>query len=117
MESDVITLQDVYVAKPPDEDERAEPGRPVSLLNPLTCTGLKPQFLEKMAANGVTLPPSFFGDNTAYAAELRSGELRRLRVSRRASRLLVAAVLAALVTPVAAGASLSLRGDRHERAT
>jgi tight adherence protein B len=31
-------------------------------------------------------------------------------VSRRASRLLVAAVLAALVTPVAAGASLSLRG-------
>jgi tight adherence protein B len=31
-------------------------------------------------------------------------------VSRRASRLLVAAVLAALVTPVAAGASLTLRG-------
>jgi len=31
-------------------------------------------------------------------------------VSRRASRLLVAAVLAVLVTPVAAGASLSLRG-------
>ena len=66
MESDVITLQDVYVAKPPAEDEAAEPGKPVNLLNPLTCTGLKPQFLEKMAANGVTLPPSFFGDNTAY---------------------------------------------------
>ena len=31
-------------------------------------------------------------------------------MSRRASRLLVAAVFAALVTPVAAGASLSLRG-------
>jgi pilus assembly protein CpaF len=66
MESDVITLQDVYIAKPPAEDEAAEPGKPVNLLNPLTCTGLKPQFLEKMAANGVTLPPSFFGDNTAY---------------------------------------------------
>jgi pilus assembly protein CpaF len=66
MESDVITLQDVYIAKPPAEDEATEPGKPVNLLNPLTCTGLKPQFLEKMAANGVTLPPSFFGDNTAY---------------------------------------------------
>ena len=66
MESDVITLQDVYIAKPPAEDEVTEPGKPVNLLNPLTCTGLKPQFLEKMAANGVTLPPSFFGDNTAY---------------------------------------------------
>src|SRR4029079_18274680 len=43
-------------------------------------------------------------------AELRSCELRRIRMSRRASRLLVAAVFAALVTPVAAGASLSLRG-------
>jgi pilus assembly protein CpaF len=66
MESDVITLQDVYIAKPPAEDEATEPGKPVNLLNPLTCTGLKPQFLEKMATNGVTLPPSFFGDNTAY---------------------------------------------------
>jgi pilus assembly protein CpaF len=66
MESDVITLQDVYIAKPPDEDDAGEPGKPVNLLNPLACTGLKPQFLEKMAANGVTLPPSFFGDNTAY---------------------------------------------------
>jgi hypothetical protein len=65
-ESDVITPADVYIAKPPAEDEAAEPGKPVNLLNPLTCTGLKPQFLEKMAANGVTLPPSFFGDNTAY---------------------------------------------------
>ena len=110
MESDVITLQDVYIAKPPDEDDAAEPGKPVNLLNPLACTGLKPQFLEKMAANGVTLPPSFFGDNSSLPAELRSGELRRVRVSRRASRLLVAAVIAALVTPVAAGASLSLRG-------
>jgi pilus assembly protein CpaF len=66
MESDVITLQDVYVAKPPDDDAEQDPGQPVNLLNPLECTGLKPQFLEKMAANGVSLPPSFFGDSSSF---------------------------------------------------
>jgi len=68
MESDVITLQDVYIAKPPDEDEARDADKPVNLLNPLTCTGLKPQFLEKMAANGVALPPSFFGDSSSFRA-------------------------------------------------
>jgi pilus assembly protein CpaF len=62
MESDVITLQDVFVAKPPDEDSAA-PGA-TRLLTPLRCTGLKPHFLEKMAANGVVLPPSFFQQET-----------------------------------------------------
>jgi hypothetical protein len=61
----VITLQDVFVAKPPEENE-AESGKPVRLLNPLECTGLKPQFLEKMAANGVTLPPTFFGNTSTF---------------------------------------------------
>jgi pilus assembly protein CpaF len=65
MESDVITLQDVYVAKPPEEDE-ASGAKPVRLLAPLECTGLKPNFLEKMAANGVVLPPSFFGESASY---------------------------------------------------
>jgi pilus assembly protein CpaF len=60
MESDVITLQDIYVAKPPEEDGNGN--RPTQLLSPLECSGLKPQFLEKMAANGVVLPPSFFGE-------------------------------------------------------
>jgi pilus assembly protein CpaF len=59
MESDVITLQDIFLAKPPDEDTTGA-GRPVTLLSPLVCTGLKPHFLEKMAASGVTLPPTFF---------------------------------------------------------
>jgi pilus assembly protein CpaF len=59
MESEVITLQDVFVAKPPDEDSAAA-NRTLSLLSPLTCTGLKPHFLEKMAANGVSLAPTFF---------------------------------------------------------
>jgi pilus assembly protein CpaF len=65
MESDVITLQDVYIAKPPEEDSSA-PDKPVKLLGELECTGLKPHFLEKMAANGVALPPTFFGDSSAF---------------------------------------------------
>ena len=60
MESDVITLQDIFAAKPPDEEHNPTGGRS-RLLTPLQCTGLKPQFLEKLAANGVVLPPSFFG--------------------------------------------------------
>ncbi len=60
MESDVITLQDIFAARPPDEEHNPSGGR-TRLLSPLQCTGLKPQFLEKLAANGVVLPPSFFG--------------------------------------------------------
>lgn len=57
MESDVVTLQDIFVAAPPNEDEAARTRR---LLTPLRATGLKPHFLEKLAANNVVLPPSFF---------------------------------------------------------
>ncbi len=60
MESDVITLQDIFSARPPDEEHNPSSGRS-TLLSPLQCTGLKPQFLEKLAVNGVVLPPSFFG--------------------------------------------------------
>jgi pilus assembly protein CpaF len=70
MESDVITLQDLFVAKPPDENTAAV--RSSRLLSPLACTGLKPHFLEKMAANGVILPPAFFitevGNRPTFAA-------------------------------------------------
>jgi pilus assembly protein CpaF len=59
MESDVVTLQDVFLASPPDE-EAAAAARATRLLMPLSCTGLKPHFLEKLAANGVVLPPAFF---------------------------------------------------------
>jgi pilus assembly protein CpaF len=58
MESDVITLQDIFLARPPDEESAA--AQISRLLSPLSCTGLKPHFLEKMAANGVTLPATFF---------------------------------------------------------
>jgi pilus assembly protein CpaF len=63
MESDVITLQDIFVAKPPDEEAAAN--RSSRLLTPLACTGLKPHFLEKMAQNGVSLPPTFFEQDEA----------------------------------------------------
>src|SRR5438094_3806390 len=59
MESEVITLQDVFFARPPDEEAAGET-RAVRLLGPLVCTGLKPHFLEKLAANAVVLPPTFF---------------------------------------------------------
>jgi len=75
----VITLQDVFAAKPPDEETAGET-RAMRLLTPLTCTGLKPHFLEKIAANGVALPPSFFsaedehgGERPAFAASYGGG--------------------------------------------
>ena len=67
MESDVITLQDIFIAKPPDEETAA--AQVIRLLSPLSCTGLKPHFLEKIAAHGVSLPANFFQDeSSAYRA-------------------------------------------------
>jgi pilus assembly protein CpaF len=60
MESEVITLQDIFVAKPPTEDTATGVRTANQLLMPLTCSGLKPHFLEKLAASGVVLPPTFF---------------------------------------------------------
>jgi pilus assembly protein CpaF len=73
MESDVITLQDIFVAKPPEEREQGDGdgagSGSLKLLKPLECSGLKPHFLEKMAANGVVLPPHFFSeDGASYVA-------------------------------------------------
>ncbi len=66
MESEVVTLQDIFIAKPPDEDA-GHSGQPQRLLSPLASTGLKPGFLEKMASNGVTLAPNFFeNDDSGY---------------------------------------------------
>jgi pilus assembly protein CpaF len=65
MESDVVTLQDIFLASPPGEDDAASARR---LLSPLRATGLKPHFLDKLAANNVALPPSFFSPD--------DGELR-----------------------------------------
>jgi pilus assembly protein CpaF len=66
MESDVITLQDIFVAMPPQETEATQTRR---LLSPLEATGLKPHFLDKLAANNVVLAPNFFapGDEEVRA--------------------------------------------------
>ena len=64
MESDIITLQDIFIAKPPDEEAVAAAGGS-RLLTPLMCSGLKPHFLDKMATNGVVLPPTFFQQEEA----------------------------------------------------
>jgi len=73
MESDVITLQDIFVAKPPDE-ETAVATAGSRLLTPLRATGLKPHFLEKLAANGVVLPPNFFQqERPSFAASSYGG--------------------------------------------
>ncbi len=66
MESDVITLQDVFRAKPPDEGDLR--GDTVALLGPLKYCGLKPHFLNTMAANGVRLDPDFFAPVQAGVA-------------------------------------------------
>jgi pilus assembly protein CpaF len=50
MEGDVVTLQDLFVARAPQNGS--------GLLGPLHTTGLRPGFLSKLSANGVELPPS-----------------------------------------------------------
>ena len=59
MESDVVTMQDIFLAKPvEDTEETAHAGS--RLLGPLLSTGIKPQFLHKLSSNGVKLPTQFF---------------------------------------------------------
>jgi len=60
MESDVVTLQDLFLASSPTEADAARAKR---LLTPLQATGLRPHFLEKLAANNVVLPPAFFSSD------------------------------------------------------
>jgi pilus assembly protein CpaF len=73
MESDVVTLQDIFLAKPPDE-ETAAATHALRLLTPLACTGLKPHFLEKMASAGVALPPTFFEqEETGFRPSFSAG--------------------------------------------
>ena len=70
MESDVITLQEIFAAKAPEEGS-ASFGGGNRLLTPLLCTGLKPQFLDKLAANGVGLHSTFFVPDDETGATVR----------------------------------------------
>ena len=86
MESDVITLQDVFVAKPPDEDDaqRArqarQPAQPARVHRPEAAVPREDGRERRHPAADV------LRGQHGLPAELRSGELRRVRVSRRASR-------------------------------
>jgi pilus assembly protein CpaF len=69
MESDVITLQDIFSARAPDEEHNPTGNGRLHGLSPLQCNGLKPHFLDKLSINGVVLPPSFFeGDGEGVEA-------------------------------------------------
>ena len=54
MEGDVVTLQDLFVAKT-NALRAVDAAAP--LIEPLRSTGLRPGFLAKLGANGVELPP------------------------------------------------------------
>ena len=62
MESEVITLQDIFLGKPPNEETALVSGA-TRLMTPLQATGLKPHFLDKLATHGVVLPPAFFEED------------------------------------------------------
>ncbi len=55
MEGDVITLQDIFVF-----DHSAGYGENGQALGQLRSTGLRPKFLDKLAASGVNVDPSIF---------------------------------------------------------
>jgi pilus assembly protein CpaF len=60
MESDVVTLQDLFIAKPLEDGEEVAAGSVNRLLGAMKASGIKPQFLSKLGENGVHLPPQFF---------------------------------------------------------
>jgi pilus assembly protein CpaF len=60
LEGDVVTLQDLFVARAPGEEPTAN--RRFTLLGPLRSTGLLPGFLPKLATSGVDLPPNLFDE-------------------------------------------------------
>jgi len=61
-EGDMVQLQDIFVARPPDESEI---GPATRLLSPLEWTGLRPHFLMKLAAHNIAVPPGVFAGSSA----------------------------------------------------
>jgi hypothetical protein len=53
MEGDVVTLQDLFIARAPDSRKKGES----TLLDTLESTNLRPGFLDKVKSNGVDLAP------------------------------------------------------------
>ncbi len=65
MESDVITLQDIFEF----EIESVAPDRTIT--GGLRSSGLRPIFLEKFHKRGIDLPQSVFGERIASLDERR----------------------------------------------
>jgi pilus assembly protein CpaF len=60
LEGDVVTLQDLFVTRSTEEEDglRTRP----TLLGPLRSTGLRPNFLDKLATHGVEVPTNAFDE-------------------------------------------------------
>ncbi len=66
MESDIVTLQDLFLARPAAAESTA-------LLGELLATGLRPHFGQKLATAGVGLPPdAFAGDQVVRPRRRRA---------------------------------------------
>jgi pilus assembly protein CpaF len=71
MESDIITLQDIFLARP--TSERAAAAASATSIRSLTVTGLQPRCQYKLAAHGVTLPADFYQPETQLQAVTANG--------------------------------------------
>ncbi len=105
MESDVVTLQDIFIAKPVEDVAEPRPETGHRLLGPLTCTGIKPHFLDKMAGNGVNLPPELLPARYRRAASVRRGRVRTGGGSVMRRAIAVATTAVALLAASSASAS------------
>ena len=112
MESDVITLQDIFVAKPPDEESAAAPGQPPALAAQLhrAQAALPRQDGGQRGHPAADVLPA---GGPELQAQLHRGELRRVPVRR---ALLALARGRSILVPgrFAAG---EVEGRRHERAS
>jgi pilus assembly protein CpaF len=54
MEGEVVTLQDIFIFEPTGKDENSK------ITGRFKPTGIRPKFLEKVAANGITVPNEVF---------------------------------------------------------
>ena len=113
MEGEVVTLQDLYVAKPPTSGEVEPEDEHGLLLGPLRCTGLKPHFHSKLNANGVELPTRLFQLEERVRPPAGADREKRAPMSR--TRGAIVGLCVALVSLTAAGTAA--RRSRSRRST
>jgi pilus assembly protein CpaF len=63
LEGEIVTLQDIFAARSPEDDLDSPPSRRYALLGPLRSTGLLPSFLPKLSTHGVDLPTELFEES------------------------------------------------------